>query len=125
MIRLFDRFTFPAILVFVIAGINVSGLALYSGLELDEPPLLSLLRTVGWLWAIGWWLTDDLSRRRERWIYCPGLFLAQAWPFVLPYYLLKTRGPRALITITVFVALSIAATVTGAVVGTILTQVSY
>src|SRR5258706_16137206 len=111
------RFNFPAILVFVVAGMSFGGSGLYAGLRLDEPPLLYLLATAWRLWVIGWWLTDDLRRRGGSWIYCPGLFLHVAWPFVIPYYLPKTRGPRSLIAMAVFVAVSIAAAVTGAVIG--------
>ena len=91
--------------------------ALYSGLGAEEPPLFFLLTSVVWLWAIGWWLTDDLRKRRYAWFYCPGLFLHVASPLVLPYYLLKTRGWRAFITIGVFFAVSIAAAVLGIVIG--------
>ena len=120
MLRLLARFPFPAIVVFVIAGISVAGSGLYSGLGLDESPLFYLLTKVGWLWATGWWLTDDLSRRRERWLYCPGLFVQTAWPFVLPYYLLNTRGRKALIPIAGLVGVSIAALVIGIVIGVML-----
>jgi len=121
-VRSFSRFTFPAILVFVIAGINVAGLGLYSGLGLEESLSFYLLTKFGWLWAIGWWLTDDLRGRRDPWLYCPGLILQTTWPFVLPYYLLKTRGRKALIPIASLVVVSIAASLIGIVIGVILTS---
>ena len=120
MVRIPARFSLPAMLIFVFTGISVAASTLYTGLKAEEPPLLSLLTTVGWLWVIGWWQTDDISRRRARWFYCPGLFLQSAWPFVLSYYLLKTRGPRALIPIALFVAVWIAAAVIGAATGLML-----
>lgn len=120
MLKLRARFTFPAIIVFLIAGISFAGSGLYTGLGIEESPLFALLSWLGRLWAIGWWLTDDLSRRRERWIYCPGIFVQAAWPFLLPYYLLKTRGARALIVITVFVAVAFGAAMIGSVIGFVL-----
>lgn len=100
----------------------MAGAGLYAAAGLDEPPLFFLLIRFGWLWVAGWWLTDDLRRRRERWLYCPGLFVALASPLVLPYHLLKTRGPRALITLAVFIAVSVAALATGSVIGLMLTK---
>jgi len=44
-----------------------------------------------------------------------GFFLTVAWPLVLPYYILKSRGRKGLLAILYFVATYIAATVVGAV----------
>ena len=122
VLKLLSRITFPALLFFVLTGIRVGASTLYQGRRVDEPPLFSLLAIVSWYWVIGWWLTDDLSRRRERWIYCPGVFVP-SWAFWLPYYLLKTRGRKALVTIAVFVAVAIAAALLGTVIGAVLLTV--
>ncbi len=42
-----------------------------------------------------------------------GLFLYVAWPLVLPYYLIKSRGAKGLLVITGFVAVYIGATLIG------------
>lgn len=117
---LLSRLAFPATTVFVLAGLSCAASGFYTGLGVEQPPLFSLLLRVGWLWAIGWWLTDDLDQRRARWFYCKGLFLVLAWPFMLPYYLLQTRGTRALIAIAGLVGLSIFAVVIGIVIGAVL-----
>ena len=120
MQRILARIRFPTLLIFVYAGITAAAATLYTGLGAEEPALFSLAAKVGWLWVIGWWQMEDISRRCESWFYCPGLFLQAAWPFVLSYYLLKTRGPRALIPIALFVAVWIAAAVIGAATGLML-----
>lgn len=95
---------------------------LYGGLAIDGPALFSLLKIVGWIWVLGWWMDDDLRRRGEGWFYCPGVFLWLAWPLVLTYYLLKTRGARGLIPIIALVAVCLATHITGAIVGMLLAQ---
>ena len=42
-----------------------------------------------------------------------GLFLYVAWPLVLPYYLIKSRGAKGLLVILGFVAVYIGATFVG------------
>jgi len=42
-----------------------------------------------------------------------GLFLYVAWPFILPYYLVKSRGRKGLLAILCFVAVYIGATLVG------------
>jgi hypothetical protein len=110
------------VLSFLTAGIAVAARGLYGGSRNEEPLLFTLLANVAWYWVIGWWLIDDLRRRRETWIYCPGILIT-AWALWLPYYLLKTRGVRALITIACFVAFVIAALIIGLIIGLLL--VSY
>ena len=43
-----------------------------------------------------------------------GLFLYVAWPFIMLYYILKSRGGKGLLAILCFVAVYIGATVVGA-----------
>lgn len=79
------------------------------------PALLSLLLSITLFWAIGWWLSDDLRRRGETLVYCLGMVLWIAWPIVAPYYLMKTRGRRAFITLALFVGVSVSGSVFGAI----------
>lgn len=43
-----------------------------------------------------------------------GLFLNIAWPFIMPYYLVKTRGVKGLLVIVAFVGAFIEAYSLGA-----------
>ena len=65
------------------------------------------------LWAIGWWLRTDSRRRGVLSVYDLGFFLYLAWPIVMPYYLVKTRGAKGLFVILGFVTAYVGATLLG------------
>jgi hypothetical protein len=97
-------------------GINQTASGVFAGLGREMPAQLSLLMSITLFWAIGWWLRDDLRKRNKTLVYCLGMFLWIAWPILLPYYLIKTRGRKAFFTMALFVGIS----VVGAVLGVIL-----
>ena len=84
-----------------------------SGVEL--PASFTLIYIFGFFWIIGWWLHVDSRRRGVHWVFDMGLFLYVAWPFILPYYILKSRGTKGLLAILCFVVTYIGATLVGAV----------
>jgi hypothetical protein len=47
--------------------------------------------------AVVWWLRAEAKRSAVTEIYCPGLMAITAWPIIIPYHLLKTRGARGLL----------------------------
>jgi hypothetical protein len=47
------------------------------------------------------------------WVYDLGFFLCIAWPFVVPYYLVKTRGAKGLLVILAFIGAYVGATIVG------------
>lgn len=49
-----------------------------------------------------------------------GLFLYIAWPFVMPYYLLKTRGAKGLLLILAFAGVYVGALIAGAMLHALL-----
>jgi hypothetical protein len=91
----------------------ISGVYLASGRE--APPTFAAVYVFGFLWMIGWWFRDDSKRRQIRWVYDIGFFLYLAWPFVLPYYLLKSRGVKGIIAVLAFIGVYLGATVLGIV----------
>ena len=99
--------------VFLIVTQLISGAYLASGRE--TPPMFALVYAFGFLWMIGWWLRDDSKRREIRWVYDIGFFLSVAWPFVLPIYLLKSRGVKGIIPVLAFIGVFIGATILGMV----------
>ena len=115
------QLTFPSILIFVVEGIKQLAFGMYVELDSELSALVSLLLSITLFCAIGWWLKDDLRKRSESWFYCPGLILWIAWPVLLPFYLLKTRGRSALITIAIFAGIWVAASVLGVILGVLLT----
>jgi hypothetical protein len=52
---------------------------------------------------------------RSRWIYDIGFFLYLAWPIVMPYYLLKSRGAKGILAVLAFIGVYVGATVLGIV----------
>ena len=68
-----------------------------------------LLQWVGFAWVITAWLRADSRRLRASLPFDMGWFVFLAWPVVLPYYLLKTRGVRGLLTIGSFLGLYVVA----------------
>lgn len=89
----------------------VSGFYLADGI--DPPPLFSLLYALGLLWVMGWWLLKDNGKRGVEWVVDLGLFLYIAWPLIMPYYLLKTRGARGIFLILVFVGVYVISAMAG------------
>ncbi len=86
----------------------------YLAREAELPPAFSLLYPLGLLWAVGWWLRDDSRRRGIAWVFDMGLFLYIAWPFFMPYYLLKTRGAKGLLVMLAFGGVYVGALLAGA-----------
>jgi hypothetical protein len=99
--------------LFLVSTQIVTGAYRVSGIE--PPASFTLIYILGFYWIIGWWLRADSRRRGFAWMFDLGFFLTVAWPLVLPYYILKSRGRKGLLAILYFVATYIAATVVGAV----------
>lgn len=74
----------------------------YDMLALELPASFALLRTLGYVYVLGYWLTHDSRQHLFKGICDLGLWLFIAWPVLLPYYLFKTRGWRALLTLLLF-----------------------
>ena len=114
MRRLLSQLSAPTILLYLYVIITqlINGFYIASNVQL--PPLFVLLYPLGLLWIIGWWLSTDSRRRGVQWVLDMGLFLYIAWPFIMLYYLLKTRGVKGLRTILIFGAVYLGAYVAGA-----------
>lgn len=70
-------------------------------------------------WALAWWFITDSHEYGAGWAggYMDmGMFLYVAWIFLIPYYLFKTRGWKALYTLLLFLGVSIGAYIVGAIV---------
>jgi hypothetical protein len=87
--------------------------AAYSYLRLETPPAFDLLVFVGTLYALGHWLEVDNRKYNFRSPYCRGIILYVAAFVVVPYYLFKTRGKYAFLTLFIFLCLTILTNFTG------------
>ena len=99
---------------------QVAGVAYqFSGVE--TPPGFDVLDGFGLLYVIGYWLEVDSRKYNFRWPYCRGVFLHLAAFFVVPYYLFKTRGKYAFLTLFIFLCLWLSTSFVGVVVAALLT----
>lgn len=114
MPSLFSKLCSPVALLYIYVVVTgmVQGAYLMSGFE--EPGIFTTIYPLGYLWIVGWWLRKDSRKHGIAWLYDMGMFLNLAWPFVMPYYLLKTRGARGLLMIVIFVSVFPAACGLGA-----------
>jgi hypothetical protein len=103
----------PTILLYSFVIITQFGYGFYFGWQMEAPLAYTFLHWAAQLWIIGWWLRSDSRRRHVRWVYDMGFFLLIAWPLVMPYYLLKTRGLKGLLVIFRFIVAYIGAGIAG------------
>ncbi len=66
--------------------------ALYASAQLEPAPMVALFLSGGPLYAIILWLQRDAHRTGVGAVVDLGYFLLLAWPFVIPWYMFKTRG---------------------------------
>src|SRR6266478_8970736 len=99
-----SRIFSPAPLLYTFVVITQFAYGAYLGAQLQFPEGVTFIFAIGILWAVGWWLRTDSRRRGVLSVYDLGFFLYLAWPIVMPYYLLKTRGARGLLVMLGFVA---------------------
>jgi hypothetical protein len=115
MASVLSRIFSPAPLLYSFVVITQFAYGVYLGAQLEFPQAVTLLFGVGILWAVGWWLRTDSRRRGVLSVYDLGFFLYLAWPIVMPYYLVKTRGAKGLLVMLAFVAAYVGAAIIGIV----------
>jgi hypothetical protein len=59
------------------------------------------------------WVTSDAQVRRQSLCYDFDMFVFFAWPVMVPYYLLRTRGSRAFVTLFAYGVIYLASVVLG------------
>jgi hypothetical protein len=115
MVTVLSRILSPGPLLYSFVVITQFAYGAYLGAKLEFPGAVTFLFHVGLLWAVGWWLRNDSHRRGVLSVYDLGFFLYLAWPIVMPYYLIKTRGVKGLLVMLGFVAAYIGAAIVGIV----------
>ena len=103
----------PTTLLYSFVVITQFAYGLYLGQQIEAPGAYTLLHWAAQLWIIGWWLRTDSRKRDVIWVYDLGFFLCIAWPLVMPYYLLKTRGAKGLLVILGFIGAYFGAAIIG------------
>ena len=69
---------------------------LYAILGIEPHPFVALVVTLAPLFAAMSWLRADARARRVGLVHDMGLFLWLAWPIIIPWYAVRTRGRHAL-----------------------------
>ena len=118
---LLSRIFSPTVLLYAFVVISQIGHGIYVVTEGGAPAVITFINALGFLWLVGWWLRRDSRLRSIISIYDLGLFLYILWPFIMPYYLLKTRGTRGLLVIFGFVVAYVGGLVVGVTISTLLT----
>ena len=113
MATVFSRTLSTTVLLYSFVVITQFGYGLYLGQQIEAPAAYTLLHWAAQLWIVGWWLRADSRKRRVAWVYDLGFFLCIAWPLVMPYYLVKTRGAKGLLVMLGFISAYVGATVVG------------
>jgi hypothetical protein len=103
-------------LLYVFVSVSQISRGIYLAYGIEPPPGYDLIRLVGIIWILGWWLRQDLVKHKVGWPLDLGMFLQIGWPAVVPYYLFRTRGVRAFIPIGIFVTMYFAPLVIGAAI---------
>ena len=115
MTLVLSRLFSPARLLYAFVIVTQFSYGAYFGAQLEFPEGLTVIYAFGLLWAIGWWVRTDSLRRGVLSAYDLGFFLYLAWPFIMPYYLVKTRGAKGLVVILGFVVAYVGAALVGIV----------
>ena len=113
MATVLSRALSPTMLLYAFVVITQFAYGLYIGRQIEAPAAYSLLQGAAQLWIIGWWLRTDSRKRRVVWVYDLGFFLCIAWPLVMPYYLIKSRGAKGLLVVVSFIGAYVGATIIG------------
>ena len=78
------------------------------------PGSSALLQYVLLFCLVGYWLDADSREKRTLRVWDMGFFLYVAWPLILPYYLVKTRGvKRTMVTLLLLTVVYVGASLVG------------
>lgn len=121
MLTALSRTLSPTVLLYSFVVITQFAYGIYAGQQIEAPAGYTLLHWAAQLWIVGWWLRTDSRKRGVVWVYDLGLFLCIAWPLVMPYYLVKTRGARGLLVILGFIGAYIGAAILGIILSVTVT----
>jgi hypothetical protein len=110
-----NRKSLSLIVMVIIGFLIISQLVfgIFSALNFEPSAAFVLLYYILLLSLIGYWLERDSRKHHITWVFDMGFFLYLAWPFIIPYYLLKTRGSKAFIIIIGYISLYIGANLLG------------
>jgi len=90
-----------SLIMLALLGVAIFIYHLSSGIldarRLDRLPSVEFLYWAICLCGVVWWLRAEAQSSPATRLYCAGVFAIVAWPIIIAYHLLKTRGVRGLI----------------------------
>jgi len=104
------------VLICVALFVYLLGLGIYSAVHMAPRPIFDFMLRVVFICGVVWWLRADPQSSPATRVYCSGLFVSLAWPIIVPYHLLKTRGVSGLLYLLVLFAIM----VTGALLAVVI-----
>ncbi len=69
----------------------------YAFFRTEPSFVISILGSYGLLVYVAFWVLDDARKRQDWPCYDFGTFLFFGWPAVIPWYLIRTRGPKGIL----------------------------
>jgi hypothetical protein len=98
---------FPIVLLVLLVVVGGVSTGLYGGLEQEPPQALPWLQRLA-TWLAAWsWFSAYAHRHRVPLVVDLGWWFFGLWPLLIPYYLFKTQGRRALLPIGAYLALTL------------------
>jgi|SRR5215213_1663476 len=82
----------------------------------EPAPGLEFLYTAIFICGVVWWLRAEIQSSTVTRLYCAGLLAYIAWPIIIPYHLLKTRGVRGLLPLLALIGTFISARILATVI---------
>ncbi|MGO9272555.1 MAG: hypothetical protein ACLQOO_20370 [Terriglobia bacterium] len=109
-----DIFT-PA-LIYALATVAGFASGAYKAHGIEPSMAFRFLTYVGFLALMSYWVQKDSSRSAVWRVFDLGFFMYLLWPVIVPYYLIKTRGPKGLLPIIGFIGAYFVAGILGYVI---------
>ena len=81
-------------LVFTFVFVTQVGRGIYAARDIELPGPIALIELAVLLMLMGYWLELDSRKTRVMRVWDLGFFMFLAGPFLIAYYMLKTRGWR-------------------------------
>jgi hypothetical protein len=82
----------PIVALCALFLIMTVGSAIAAATGTSVSPAFELLFTLGFAWAVAWWVSLDCRRRRIPVSIDHGWYVMQLWPIALPLHVFRTRG---------------------------------
>jgi len=79
--------------------------AFYDAHDIEYDTFMQRIYNTAFALVLAGWVLSDAQRRRKPLCYDYDTFIFVAWPLVLPAYLFQSRGPKAFLTIGIFVGI--------------------